>query len=326
MRWRFFKLMVYIIVPSLVLSCFPWDGASGSVAVSVNNAHVATPLINSGEHTSSIPTVTEAVTEKATASNAAKPTTAKPTTTKKSVTKSETTNPTEQPTAAKAQTATENCEPAAEKLIALTFDDGPNEKNTSRILDILEENDSKATFFVIGTNAKKYPDIIKRAADMGCEIGSHSCAHSRFKKMSAAKIQEDMKKMKKIIKATSGTEPVLFRVPYGSYNDKVKSAVGMPLIQWSIDTDDWIYKTTTSDKRTQEEIDRDMQKIINSVLDNAKDGDIVLMHDIYSMSANACEVLIPKLREMGFKLVTVSELMDAKGIKMENGEVYRKAY
>jgi peptidoglycan/xylan/chitin deacetylase (PgdA/CDA1 family) len=322
MKLKVKKILICLFVPLIVLSCFEWTGGGGSIAVNIGGSKVDAEVGGANEHTSSTPHDNQSTTEKP----AKNPYTTKlyPQTTKPP-TEPITVEHTE-PATTDLQETTGREEPVAEKLIALTFDDGPNPKNTVRILDILKENNSKATFFVIGLNAEVHPEILKQAVDIGCEIGTHSYGHKSFKRMPSKEINNDITKMKKIIFDATGKEPILFRVPFGSFNNRVKAAVGMPIIQWSIDTNDWKYKTTTNDTRTQAELERDKKKIVDSVLKYAKDGDIILMHDIYSMSANACAEFIPKLREMGFKLVTVSELMEAKGIQMQNGKVYRNAY
>jgi|LSQX01.1.fsa_nt_gb peptidoglycan/xylan/chitin deacetylase (PgdA/CDA1 family) len=319
MKMKLKKLLIYLVVPLIILSCFEWTGGAGSIAVNVGGSKVDAPVGDANEHTSS-----NGHDSPPTAKGSKPPdspgTTSPPPQTEHSTT--EHTNPSSD----NPPPVTDTTSPEKEKLIALTFDDGPSPKNTVKILNILKENDCKATFFVIGTNAQAHPELLKQAVEIGCEIGTHSYAHENYKKMSYREIKSDMAKMKKVIFDATGIEPVLFRVPFGAFDKKVKAAAGMPLIQWSIDTNDWRYKTTTNEKRTKAQIERDKQIIIDSVLKNAKDGDIILMHDVYSMSANSCAEIIPKLKEMGFKLVTVSELMQARGIKMKNGKVYSNAY
>lgn len=205
-------------------------------------------------------------------------------------------------------------------LIALTFDDGPSNRITDRILDILEENNSRATFFVIGTNIEKNSEVLVRAYSLGCEIGNHTYSHKNLTKLSKSDIDSEISSTNDAIFDFLLEDPKYLRVPACFYNKAVKAYVKMPIVLWSIDTHDWRYGLNKN-KNTE----ANQQKIINEVLNKAKDGDIILMHDIYSITADACEVIIPKLCEMGFKLVTVSELFNAKGIKPENGNIYYKA-
>lgn len=216
------------------------------------------------------------------------------------------------------------------KLIALTFDDGPRTKNTSRIINTLEQYGAKATFFVIGKhiddNPKENHELLNKAVKIGCEIGSHSYSHRNFSKLSDKEIVNELDAVNKTIHEATGNYPETFRAPYGTYNDRVKQTVNMPFIQWSIDTEDWKYKVTTNDKRSTDEINADIQRVVDSVINHAKDGDIVLMHDFYSIAADACEIIIPTLIDMGFELVTVSELMELRGIEMQAVQVYKNAH
>ena len=197
--------------------------------------------------------------------------------------------------------------PTKQKMVALTFDDGPS-KHTSRILDCLAAHNAKATFFVVGTNTKANPSIVKRASDMGMEIGNHTMHHKNLKTLGADGIRNELNNASSAILSACGKRPTLIRPPYGNYNSTVSSVANGPLILWSIDTLDW--KTRNADKTVQH------------ILNNVKDGSIVLMHDIYSQSADAAVRVIPALIARGYKLVTVSELAAAKGVTMKNGKNY----
>ena len=197
--------------------------------------------------------------------------------------------------------------PRNQKMVALTFDDGPS-KFTPQILDCLAAHNAKATFFVVGTNTNAYPAIVKRASDMGMEIGNHTMHHKNLKTLSANGIQSELNSASSAIFAACGKRPTIIRPPYGNYNRTVSSVANGPLILWSIDTLDW--KTRNADKTVQ------------SILSNVKDGSIILMHDLYSQSAEAAVRVIPELISRGYKLVTVSELAAAKGVAMQNGKNY----
>lgn len=210
---------------------------------------------------------------------------------------------------------------ADDKLIALTFDDGPSSKATDKILDILEKNSSTATFFVVGYNIEKNLSAVKRARDMGCEIGNHSNNHKNLTKCSADELRYQVDNPNRLLKDLADIDAKLFRVPGGNFKG-VEEEIGMPLIQWSIDTLDWKYKDASNKDRTEEQRNADLKKISDDVIKQAEQGDIVLMHDIYDFTADLCELLVPGLIEKGFKLVTVSEMYEAYGSELKNGKVY----
>ena len=180
------------------------------------------------------------------------------------------------------------------KLIALTFDDGPN-YNTMKVLDILEKYNIKATFFILGTNIKGNEKIINRINSLGMEIGNHMYSHSITTKLTNTKIKEEINKTDKLIYDIIGKYPTLIRPSYGIYNKKFQKIVDRPIILWNIDTLDWKYHNST--------------KIANKVFNNINRGEIVLMHDIYSATANSLEIIIPKLLDEGFEFITISELL-----------------
>lgn len=193
------------------------------------------------------------------------------------------------------------------KMVALTFDDGPG-KYTMELLNCLEENGARATFFMQGINAEQYPDEIKKMQEIGCELGNHSYNHPQLTSLSSDQIREQFEKTSSIIEDACGSRPTVARTPYGAQNESVLSYVGFPCFMWNIDTLDW--KTMDADST------------YNTTMDNVTDGDIVLMHDIHEPSVQAALRIIPALVEQGYKLVTVSELARAKGITLEDGKSY----
>lgn len=200
-----------------------------------------------------------------------------------------------------------------EKLIALTFDDGPYGTVTNRILDVVEkyaEHGVHVTFFALGSQVDKYPNTVKRAVQLGCEIGNHTYDHKNLTKISEDEIKNQIQSGVNAIDNACGKRPRLVRPPYGAKNDTVYATVPNPLILWSIDTLDW--KTRDADSTFEETL-------------KAKDGDIVLMHDVRECTADAVERIIPALLEQGYKLVTVSEMFEAKGLKLSSGKAYRQA-
>ncbi|MCI8782167.1 MAG: polysaccharide deacetylase family protein [Dorea sp.] len=195
----------------------------------------------------------------------------------------------------------------ARPMIALTFDDGPG-KRTGELLEVLAANHAHATFFMQGKNVPRYQNEVKRMKEIGCELGSHSFDHPDLSKMDAAGIRDQIDRTNQNLKDAAGQPASVLRPPYGAIGSTLKSVAGLPLILWNIDTLDW--KT------------RNAQATIDNVMQKVKDGDIVLMHDIHTESIDAAIVLIPKLIEAGYQLVTVSELAAARGIGMQNGTSY----
>lgn len=196
-------------------------------------------------------------------------------------------------------------------MIALTFDDGPS-KYTADILDQLEKYGGHATFFVVGNRVSSFSKTIKRAYDLGCEIGNHSWSHPALSSISVSAMQKQISDTDKAIEKVIGVKPTLLRPPYGAVDSEVKRYAGKPLIHWSIDTRDW---ATQSSSRT-----------ISSVLNNVRDGSIILMHDIYSATRNAAVSLIPTLVKKGYQLVTISELAEYRGLDLKNGTIYYSIY
>ena len=193
------------------------------------------------------------------------------------------------------------------KMVALTYDDGPS-IYTPRVLKTLKENNAVATFFVVGNRVPTYSDTVKKAHDMGCEIGNHTYEHKCLTRMSETEVRRQISRTNKNVKKVTGQTPVIMRPTGGATNANVKQWVGMPSIIWSIDTLDWKTRNADSTRR--------------AVLNRVKDGDIVLMHDLYSATATASETIIPELVRRGYQLVTVSELAECRGGMKETGAYY----
>ena len=195
-------------------------------------------------------------------------------------------------------------------MVALTFDDGPN-ANTSRVLDILEKYNVKATFFVLGTNIEGYEDTILRMKELGMEIGNHMYSHKLMTRLTEEEITLEIKKVDDLVFNIINRYPTLIRPSYGTSNKRMLKIIDRPVIIWDIDTLDWKYHNST--------------RISNKILDKVSDGDIVLMHDIYSATANSLEITIPKLLDKGYQLVTVSELFYLKEKELNAGKIYGRA-
>ncbi|MBQ9957289.1 MAG: polysaccharide deacetylase family protein [Ruminococcus sp.] len=188
------------------------------------------------------------------------------------------------------------------KLVAITFDDGPNTHTTVQVLDLLEQYDAKASFFLIGDNiSEASAPVVKRAYDMGCEINSHSKTHSHMTELTYDEIVAEMDYVKEKVCDITGEYPKFFRPPYLEVNDTMYDAIDVPFITGYSTSD------SNSAKTAQERID--------AVLNNVKDGSIFLMHDFYGNdnTVEALKTIIPALQEQGYELVTLSELFERKG-------------
>ena len=179
-------------------------------------------------------------------------------------------------------------------MIALTFDDGPN-KYTDLLLDALLEHRASATFFVLGSMVDKFPNTLQRMVLEGNEIGNHTMDHKQLTKLSEAEILREVEDTQDAIESIVHIKPTLVRPPYGERNASITNCLDYDLILWDIDTRDWTSK--------------DSKRIVEATLTNVRDGDIILMHDIYATSVQAAIELIPLLQEKGYQLVTVSELL-----------------
>ncbi len=236
----------------------------------------------------------------------------KQTTTRESVTTdNEQQEKTEAPTETEVFEASKEKPKSTDKLVALTFDDGPYTPVTSKILDTLEKYNGKATFFVVGDRAENYCKVLKRASDMGCEIGSHTYSHVNLANLSVPKMQREIEKSCNAISEVTGKEVRIIRPPEGATNESVKANIGMPMVMWSVDSRDWDYRNADKDYK--------------SVMDNVFDGSIVLMHDLYPETADAVARIVPELAKQGYKFVTFSELMELRGVEVEPGCKYFSA-
>ena len=196
-------------------------------------------------------------------------------------------------------------------MIALTYDDGPSLSATGRIVDVLEKYDGRATFFMLGnkvagTGIKK---LLRRSLQNGNEFACHTYDHKNLASLSGEGVQWEVVAANCQIKKITGVDPVLMRPPYGNHSSTTRTNVGLPIILWSIDTRDWQTRNTAN--------------TLDCVLRQAKDGDIILMHDIYDTTAAATEQLVPTLVKKGYQLVTVSELICYKKHKVKAGNVYQ---
>ena len=199
-----------------------------------------------------------------------------------------------------------------QKLVALTYDDGPSESSTPNLLDALEKYGQKATFFVVGEQAELYPEIVKRAYDMGMEIGSHTYDHPWLNQLSPEEIEEEMDHNDRVLSAITGEGTDIMRPTGGGISANLINSVGRPMIQWDLDTLDWDHQ--------------DADKTYQRIVDNVQDGSIILMHDLFKPAGDAADRILEALTNAGYKCVTVSELAEAYGYEMEPGGQYYAFY
>lgn len=191
-----------------------------------------------------------------------------------------------------------------EKIIALTFDDGPHKKYTPEILDVLAKYKAKSTFFIVGENAEKNSEIVQRMYEEGHELAIHTYTHPL--RTNVPNLLKEIKQTHDTIYGITGYTPTLFRPVEGQYTDGMIDAVakeGYKVVMWSwhLDTMDW--KSPG------------VHKIVNTVLKGAKEGNIVLFHDgggDRGQTVKALEKILSELEKQGYKFVTVSELLEVQ--------------
>ena len=207
-------------------------------------------------------------------------------------------------------------EPPAPRRVAFTFDDGPG-PHTMRLLDALAERDIQATFFVLGQQVRRYPEIAARIVADGHEIAFHGYDHRSFTRLSTAQMIDQIERSRVIIYKATGVEPTLFRPPYGAHNASVRAVaaeLGLPINLWSVDTRDWERRNVTA--IMSHFISKKGEILI-------EDGDNVLMHDIHSTTVDAAIIAIDLLRNEGFVFLTASELLIERHGALTPGQIYR---
>ncbi len=197
------------------------------------------------------------------------------------------------------------------KLIAITFDDGPG-RYTDGLLDALKERDVRVTFMVLGECAQRYPDVLSRAVAEGHQIGCHSWGHPQFAGMSEQEIRREIEDTNALIREAGYDRRIVVRPPYGQLSETIKKSAGGPIILWDVDTEDWRLKGKPN-------------RVRDNILRDAHDGAVVLLHDIYESSVEGAIMAIDRLKEEGYRFVTVDELFEARGIPLKNGVKYREA-
>ena len=198
------------------------------------------------------------------------------------------------------------------KFIALTFDDGPRRSTTTALLDGLEARGVRATFFLIGKQLDHNEDLIRRMDAQGHQIGIHTYDHVSLTGLSRADFDAQVALTRQKLMAILGHDGFLLRPPYGAVDEAVRKNAGCPIILWSIDPEDW------GDQNAAREVEH--------VVANARDGAIILLHDIFPASVEAALAIVDQLHAQGYLFLTIEELFAARQITLKPGEVYANAY
>ena len=180
------------------------------------------------------------------------------------------------------------------KKIAITFDDGPHPYYTEQLLDGLKERGVKATFFVMGEHAELHPDIIERMNDEGHLIGNHTYSHMQLSESNREAFKAELVKTNQIIFDITGEEVVYVRPPYGSWDKKFENELNMFPVLWTVDPLDWCSTNVAC--------------IVKAIVSNAKENDIILLHDYYPSTVTAALAAIDELKAQGYEFVTVEEI------------------
>lgn len=190
---------------------------------------------------------------------------------------------------------TEAGKPGDEKIVALTFDDGPHETYTLQLLDGLRERDVKVTFFLMGQNIDGNEELVRRMQREGHLIGNHSYQHIQLTRAGEDMVCEAVEQTEQIIESITGSRPKYLRPPYGDWNESLECRLDLTTVFWSVDSLDWKLKNRA--------------QIVNRVEKKVHNGDIILMHDIFPESVEAALDIIDHLKAQGYQFVTVEELV-----------------
>ncbi|HWB07555.1 MAG TPA: polysaccharide deacetylase family protein [Verrucomicrobiales bacterium] len=200
--------------------------------------------------------------------------------------------------------------PVQGPFIAMTFDDGPAAQNTPRLLDMLTARGIKATFFTVGQNAQRYPQIIRRIVADGHELANHTWTHPWLSKMRDEAVRSELQRSRDALVSISGAEPRMYRPPYGAITARQKEWImnefGYPTIFWSVDC---------GDSRT-----KNPAAIRSRILTDTCPGAIILVHDLHSWSVDAMPGTLDGLMAKGFRFVTMSQLMAMSSGRKQDGE------
>ena len=179
--------------------------------------------------------------------------------------------------------------------IAITFDDGPSPAWTPQLLDGLKERNVKATFFLIGENAKNNPELVKREAEEGHLIGNHTYHHVELTSLPEDKARQEVEQTDQTISKITGEHVAYMRPPFGAWKKEMETELEVMPVLWTVDPLDWTTKN--------------VDEIVRKVVTQTKENDIILLHDCYDSSVKAAFRIIDQLRDRGFAFVTAEELI-----------------
>lgn len=193
------------------------------------------------------------------------------------------------------------------KFVSLTFDAAWGNEDTQQLIDILGKDNIKATFFVVGAWAEKYPESVKALHDAGHEVMNHSSTHAHFPTLTPEQIKADISSCNDKVEAVTGVRPILFRPPFGDYDNKVintLSDMGMYTIQWDVDSLDW------------KEIPA--SEIVSRVTSKIRPGSIVLFHNAAKHTPEALPAIVDWIKENGYQAIKVSDLIIKDNYRMDH--------
>lgn len=196
-----------------------------------------------------------------------------------------------------------------EKLVALTFDDGPSGRFTRKLLEGLEERGAKATFLLCGYRMEQYPELTERIFNEGHEIGLHGYSHNPMRDMCQRDTVQEIRRT--IALLPEGCKVSFLRPPGGLCSECVQTVAeefGLSILHWSVDPKDWAI--------------HDAKSIENTVISRIRDGDVILLHDMSDSSVEAALAIVDALQEQGYRFVTASELAEARGVTLTPGIKY----
>lgn len=197
-----------------------------------------------------------------------------------------------------------------QKLVALTFDDGPHPDHTAPLLDGLKVRGIRATFFLVGTQIQYAPELVLRMAQEGHQVGVHTYSHVPITGLEQEEFRLQVEGTRRLICSLLGERELWLRPPYGILDENTQQWADSPIVLWSVDPEDWK--------------DAKVKRIKEHIVSHTRDGDIILMHDIYPSSVEAALAAVDELRTQGFRFVTVAELMEARGVVPQSGQVYKR--